>query len=496
MLALTPPVLEVLRVLQQWLAQRGAQGFLTGGAVRDALLGRPLSDLDVAVTAPPRAVAESIAQRFAAPCFALDAERGVYRVTLQEQGLTLDLTPLHGDAEQDARRRDFTIDALALPLDALSPGAISVSDVLDATGGLADLQRRSVRAIGGHVFPDDPARLLRGPRIATELGFAIEPATAERIRQEGALLAQVAGERVRDELCRILALPDAAAGLRLLDALALLTRVFPELEASRGCAQPKEHHWDVLQHSIEAVGQAAEALRQAPATLPGIEETPWDDDLQRHFREGIGGGHDRALLLKLAALLHDVAKPATKTIEADGRIRFLGHPKLGAQMSEVILSRLRFSIRETRLIVCMVEEHLRPGLLCRDGEPSRRALYRYFRDAGEAAIATLFLSLADYRAARGPLLEPGDWGQYAAGIRGMLYAWRRQADAAIPEKLVDGHDLMRELGLRPGPQVGALLETVREAQAAGEIASRAEALALAARLLREGLPKPPAPMPE
>jgi poly(A) polymerase len=474
--------------VQRTLAARGARGYLAGGAVRDALLGRPIADLDVAVAAPPESVAGELAAAFAAPSFPLDAERGIYRLALDGGRLVLDLTPLAGEIAQDARRRDFTIDALALPLESLAEAVPAASAILDAVGGLADLERRTVRAIADDVFREDAARLLRAVRLAAELSFTIEPATGGLIRRDAALLATVAGERVRDELFRTLAVPGAAGSLRLLDDLGLLTRIFPELEAARGAGQPKEHYWDVLQHSIEAVAEAERVVREVSDQAPGIEQVPWDDELSRRFAEEVSGGRSRRVLLKLAALLHDVAKPATKTIEADGRIRFLGHPRLGARMTETALSRLRLSARETRAVVAMVEEHLRPGLITRDDGPSGRALYRYFRDAGEVAIDTLFLSLADSRAARGPLLELEDWRLYAGKIRGMLDAWRGRTAAVQPPRLVDGHDLMRELGLRPGPRIGELLETVREAQAAGEIATRSEAIALAARLERQGPP--------
>jgi poly(A) polymerase len=182
------------------------------------------------------------------------------------------------------------------------------------------------------------------------------------------------------------------------------------------------------------------------------------------------------LLLKLAALLHDVAKPQTKAIGEDSRMHFLGHGKLGAALAVDILERLRFSSKEVKLVEVMVREHLRPGQMSQGGLPSHRAIYRYFRDAEEAGIDILFLSLADHLATRGPQLNLAGWQEHAQIVEYVLTQHFEQEKLVIPPKLVDGHDLINIFGLHPGPKIGKLLEAVREAQASGEIATREEAL--------------------
>ena len=478
----------MLATVQRHLAQQNAQGYLVGGAVRDALLDRPIEDLDVAVAVDPKALADALRSPLAASVVALDERRRTFRLVLGRGRGVLDLTPLAGGPGDDAQRRDFTIDALAVALGELAaePGA---ARVIDTVGGLSDLRDGVVRAVGDGVFRDDGARLLRAVRLAAELDFTLDDETCSLIRRDAHLLESVAAERVRDEFCRILAHPGAAVWLRLLDRLGLLTRILPELEASREVTQPKEHHWDVLQHSIETVAAAERVLRHVSDDEQRFP-TPWDDEIADYFAQEAGGGRDRGFFVKLAGLLHDVAKPATKTIEADGRIRFLGHPKLGARMTQEAMERLRFGNRETGAVVTMVREHLRPGLISRDGGPSRRAVYRFFRDAGDVAVDTLYLSLADHLAARGPLLEADEWRRNVEQIHGMLDNWRHQAPEAHPPKLIDGHDLMRELGLEPGPQVGDLLEVVKEALAAGEVSTAKDALALARRLLKRGRSHP------
>ncbi len=188
------------------------------------------------------------------------------------------------------------------------------------------------------------------------------------------------------------------------------------------------------------------------------------------------------MLLKLAGLLHDIAKPQTKSIEENGRMRFLGHAKEGACVVEGIMERLRFSARETDMVSKMVEHHLRPGQM--GGEvPSRRAIYRYFRDIGDVGIDTIFLNLADHLAARGPKLELDNWREHTHSLAFVLEErYREESVVALP-KLISGHDLIDIYGMAPGPQIGELLEVVREAQADGDVSTREGALSFVQKRL-------------
>ncbi|MEE8353838.1 MAG: HD domain-containing protein, partial [Dehalococcoidales bacterium] len=214
---------------------------------------------------------------------------------------------------------------------------------------------------------------------------------------------------------------------------------------------------------------------------------PWSPRLAEHFQRKISGaspgGSPASALLRLAAVLHDIAKPETRTVDADGRTRFLGHPSAGAAMAVAIVERLRFSVRETKLVETMVREHLRPTQLAQSGPPSRRAIYRYLRDTGDAAVETLFLSLADHLATGGQALNLDGWREHAADVELVLAGYFEETSQPRPVKLVDGHDLMRVFEIAPGPRLGEMLEAVREAQAAGEVTTPAEALDLVRRNL-------------
>jgi poly(A) polymerase len=488
---------ELRRVLAT-LATAAPAAWLVGGAVRDLLTNRQPVDLDVVTPDDAHAAAERLGRAFSGSMFALDEERGHYRVTLPPTGPVreIDISSA-GDIVADLKRRDFTVDAMAAPLQ--SDGGLA--DLIDPTNGTRDLAAGTLRMVSEAALREDPLRLLRAARLAHELDLEIEPETALAVRENAYLVNQPAPERRRDELVRMLATPNAARAIRLLDSLTLLQELLPEITAARGVGQPSEHHyWDVFDHSVEALAALDEMLSRDP---------PPDRWLARTFRDvlsGFGldgylaesvGGTDRFVLLKLAALLHDIAKPETKTEDPDGRVRFLGHPERGAETAARICRRLRFGTRETQFVALLVEEHLRPTQLSQGDLPSKRALYRYFRDLGDAAPACLFLSLADAAAARGPRLQPDRWAGHVAYVAWILEQGAHTEDTvAKQQRLIDGSTLMAELDLDPGPVIGRLLDAIDEARALDEVQTPVEALDLARRLIASppaaASPSPPA----
>jgi putative nucleotidyltransferase with HDIG domain len=481
----------LIRTLAAFFAARGVDAWATGGFLRDAILGRASHDIDIAVAGDPLALGPELAAELGGHFFPLREERGQARILLPEQHLQVDLMPLRApDLDGDLRLRDYTIDAIAASLSDLATGRATP---IDPTGGLDDLRSRVVRMTGERAFIDDPLRLLRGPRIATELSFAIETETAEATRRAASTITAAAEERQRDEIVRICSTEKAGAGLRLLDELGLFAYVFPEMEITRGVEQPKEHYYDVLGHSFAAV-DALDALMldERPVTSPWDElwtelwsHLEWCGGLREHFREEVVQGTTRLALLKLCGLLHDIAKPETKSFEANGRMRFFGHSEKGAEMATGLMRRLRFSARETQMVAAMIDAHLRPVQLGQQGAPTRRAVYRYFRDTGDAGIETLFLSLGDHLGSVGPNINWEGFRRHVALTSYILHVRFEEEQIVSPPRLIDGDGLMAGLGLEPGPLVGDLLEAVREAQAAGEIETAEQALAFARSKLAE-----------
>ena len=289
------------------------------------------------------------------------------------------------------------------------------------SAGRADprFRRNSVRASVG--VQRGPGQAVTSARLAAQLQMEIVEETVSQIQRDAHLVTTIAGERVRDEFLKLLAEHVQRTPCAGWTTLVFCVGSYPNWRG-RNVIQPREHHWDVFNHLIETVGQVERLLQ--PDHWPDAfvsESHPGFDSIHRHFAEEISDGHTRSTLLKLAGLLHDIAKPATKTVEDTGRIRFLGHHAEGAVMSARILSRLRLSGRGVELVRLMVHHHLRPSQMAHMDElPTRKAIYRYYRDVGDAAIDTLFLNMADYLAARGPQLGSDEWSAHRRVIQSIM----------------------------------------------------------------------------
>ncbi len=474
---------SLLATVNNLLAGQGIKSYLVGGFIRDTLLKRETADIDIALAGDALEIAPGIADALGGKFIRLDEANKMGRVVVAEKKAPsggrwqLDFAAFEGSIEQDLGRRDFTIDAMAVDLGELTRDDIHL---IDPFNGRADLKDKIIRAVSGTVFSSDAARLLRAVRLAAELDFTLDSQTEALVKRHALLIAGVAGERVREELLRLLAVPDSGRLLPYLDELGLLTALFPEMAAAKGVEQPREHFWDVFEHSLKVVAAVDFILHRGSWEYYArqvLTAVPWSEVLARHFARPVSGGSTRRSLLKLAALLHDVAKPQTKTLTEDGRTRFLGHGKEGAAVAADILERLRFSGKEVKLVEVMVKHHLRPGQMSQEGLPTRRAIYRYFRDCGEAGIDILFLSLADHLATRGPNLNLTGWQEHARLVEYVLTQHAEQEKLVAPARLVSGHDLINVFNMKPGPRMGQLLEAVREAQASGEVSTREEALA-------------------
>jgi poly(A) polymerase len=480
-------VLSIIKEADIFLDRRRIEAWAVGGLIRDFCMGRSTADIDIAAAVSAENaidIAREMADEMGGRFVLLDAVHGIARVVLAEKSgnsardrWCIDISALDGDIAQDLARRDFSIDAMAVNLKRLTENPLSI-EILDPFGGQEDLNRKVIKALPGNVFEADPARIMRAVRLAAEMDFEIHPETRLQIHESYSLVTRVAGERIREELLRILAVPQSGRFIRLLDELRILTALIPELEPSRGVVQPVEHHWNVLDHSLETVRSVEFLLRQGQweyTTAGVLQEIPWSEELEQHFAEEVSSGSRRSSLLKLAALLHDISKPETKIFTGE-KMRFFGHPEQGADIAADILERLRFSNKEISLVEMMVRYHMRPTQMSQAGLPTKRAIYRFFRDSGTTGLDILYLSLADHLAARGPDLDPEQWSWHAGQVKSILEGYYQQPVVVAPVKLLDGHDLISLYGLKPGPEIRDILESVREAQAAGEIFSREEAL--------------------
>jgi len=494
----------------------GAQGrpaWLVGGYVRDRLLDRPTHDLDVIVPHGGVRLARAIANAFGGAYFVLDDERDVGRAILHDQAdatLEVDVARLRlPELLDDLSMRDFTINAMAQEI--TRNGA--APDVVDPFGGRSDLDRGLIRAVTESALRDDPLRSLRAVRQSVELGFRIEDATYNLIRRDAALLAGVAGERVRDELMRIVAAPGAWQHVRLLAGLDLLPPILPEAAAQIGVTQTSPHYQDVFDHTrsvmahLEGVfallwpGQwAIPAAISGDATIiAGPDQwadlatllAPYGDDLRAHLARPLAAGRLCRDWLLWAALVHDWGKPAMRSLDAEGNTHFYEHDHWGAMLVQHRGEALKLASDEIAYLARLAHEHMRPTLLAHDlsERPSRRAVYRYYLALGEAGPDCALLSLADSMAGglnrRAARPDAEIWRRRLSATGQLLSAFFRARVAQVePPPLMNGRQIMAEFGLASGPQIGQLLDGLREAQAVGEVTTLEAARAWLAERLR------------
>ncbi|MFH2102028.1 MAG: HD domain-containing protein [Chloroflexota bacterium] len=483
------PMLDSVRsVLPEGLAV-----YLVGGAVRDAVQGRSTHDLDFAVKDNAIQVARGVADALEGDFYTLDPERDTGRVIISTgsgERMVMDFASFRGpDLETDLQGRDFTLNALAVD--------VHTRSLFDPLNGIADLKAGELRYCSPSAFQDDPLRVLRGVRLAAEFGFHIQPETRRAMKAAVGGLEVISAERLRDEIFRILEGPRPATCLRALDILGALALVLPELAAQKGVQQPPPHLLDVWNHTLAVLDYLDSILAAlSPSYDPEsaadffygllvLKIGRYRQQLGEHFTQGINLNRSLRSLVFFAALYHDIAKPECLRADDEGQPRFWGHDQAGAAVAAKRARRLALSNDEVERIESIVANHMRilfhaDRLLRENKEPSRRAIYRFFRDTDTAGVELCLLALADLRATYGSALAHETWTACLEIVRLFLENWyEKRPESILPPSLINGEDLMRALDLPPGPRVGELLEAVREAQAMGQVATKEEALVFA-----------------
>ncbi len=424
---------KTAREVAQRLRAAGQIAYFAGGCVRDMVRGLAAQDFDVATDATP-----DVVQKTFAHTYAVGAHFGV--VVVVENGFNFEVATFRSDGayldhrhpvdvrfsspEEDAKRRDFTINGMFFDPEK--------NEVIDFVGGRADLKAKMIRAIGepGERFGEDRLRMLRAVRFATVLDYKIDNRTWDALVANAASINEISAERIREELVRIFLSANRVRGWDLLDESGLLRTILPELEAMKGCLQPEQFHpeGDVFQHT-----------RLMLELLPENVSVP----------------------LVFAVLLHDVAKPVTATVDETGRIRFNGHDRIGAAMTESIMERLRFSRAEIDATVEMVRQHM------------------VFKDVPKMRVAKLKRFMARPTFEEELELHRVDCASSHQMMDNYEFLLRKREEFAnepiIPPPLVRGDDLIA-LGMKPGPKFGEILEAVETRQLEGALKDREEAL--------------------
>ena len=453
---------------------------VVGGAVRDLLIGRPVKDLDIATSTPDTArnLASAFAGKTNRRLVEYTHEQAIYRVVGQDCPQVDFTDPVGGTREKDLQRRDFTINAMAIGLFGEDKGKI-----FDPANGLADIGKKIIRTTSPEIFDEDPLRLLRAFRFAAQLGFEIDPGTLKEINHRSLKLRHVAGERIQLELLQALDPDGADKIILLMDSNGVLRTLFPELILQKGVTQNDYHHLDVWEHTIESIRQLEKLL--------GVEDEVlklYEGRIREYIDLEYPSGHSRRSLLKLGMLLHDIAKPHCKEIKDDGRITFIGHERLGADIVREYLNYLKFPGYERDFMCALIEGHLRPGFLIPKNTERPRVAYRFFRDYDDAAVGIILVSLADRYSAQGEMVTDEVNERHCKAADYLLDSFYNRTEIVVrPPQLIDGGTIMHELKIPPGPMIGHLLRQVAEAQVMGEVETEEAALELCKRLAKNGL---------
>ncbi len=474
-----PAVLEGLARIHH---RRQSSLYLTGGSVRDLLLQRTAVDLDLTVGRDAAAWAADLQQEAGGTLVPLGRDEDAAR--LVHRGLDIDFSSFREGArtiEQELKKRDITINSMALCLDNLFGTGEEDLPLIDPVGGAADLADGLIRMTSRHAFRSDPLRMVRVYRFAACFSWTVEEKTAAMVSSRADLLARSAPERISHELDLIMRSQRAHAAFAAMAGTGLLWSIIPELRAGVGMAQPASHHLDVFAHSLAALDNM-ERIIAGPESYFGEHGKligTWLEKGRRRVR------------LKWAALLHDLGKPVTYGINEDkgNRITFYNHDREGARLFEEIARRLKMSGDDRRAVAALIAHHMWPFHLNnvrRQGKLSLKARIKIARTIGDELPGLFLLSMADALAGLGEARPEAVEEEIVSLFREVEEVRASHVEPALQAPpLVSGRDLIDIFGLTPGPHFRRLLQSVEEARLEKKITTRQQALHLLEKLLKQ-----------
>ncbi|HEX7555179.1 MAG TPA: HDIG domain-containing protein, partial [Leptolinea sp.] len=438
----------------QTVIEPGTEALLVGGVVRDQLSGIPCHDIDIILRADAKQIARKAADLLGGKFFPLDETRGMYRILLtgnDGQMDVVDIGKFQADTlEEDLKLRDFTINAMAVRLH-------DPVKLIDPLNGKKDLQDHILRTCAAHSLKNDPVRVIRAARLALAFDLRLAPELLATIRSASLLLPETSAERRRDEFYKILDGVHPASAVRLLDSFGVLPSLLPELLDLKGVAQSAPHSMDVWEHTLASMDQLNRLLDLflSPVSiladggnltlgLAAGKLGKYRVAIQEHYQHALNLFRTRKSLNLMGALLHDIGKPQTKTMDSDGKIHFYRHENLGADLAYKRAQEMAHSEIESVALSKMVAFHMRPRLFSKQERlPSRRSVYRFFLQAKEFGVDICFLSLADYLAKTAYPPDQEAWGLELDRIAVYMEGWFNQKEKWVePFRLLNGEEIM------------------------------------------------------
>ena len=446
--------------------------WLVGGFLRDVYLkkNKDLIDFDFCVGKNTFSVAKAFSKKVSSKVIVLDKAQGSFRVVLKKNNkfYTYDFTRMRGkDLHEDLSLRDFSINTLALNLREKKP------KVIDYFKAREDLKKKVIRVTQDVVIPQDPLRILRGLAFRANYDFRIEPKTFKLMVKHKKLLKRTSRERVAEELFKILNSFESYKTIEEMDKARIIDEVILYVDQARGVDQGGYHHLGVWEHSLEALRQFELFYKRKLIK---------DKLVADYLHEELAAGRSRLQVIKLACLLHDIGKPLAKK-KIKKRTMFHTHERIGRDLAEKIANRLRISVREKEVLKRLIFWHLRPGYLADQITPSKKAIYHFFRDTQEDGAGVILVSLSDWRATRGPLVDQSKRSRHEKIMVNLMDTYFEEKQKKPLPKIIDGYDIMRKFKLASGALVGEILDKVKEGQALGKISTKAQAYEVAKKII-------------
>ncbi len=434
--------------------------WLVGGAVRDILLDKEITDRDLIVTdCDAKKISMKIAKFFDEKFIPLDEGNKIYRVVLNDKKNYLDITnPIENSLEKDIYRRDLSVNAIAIN--------IKNGEIFDPTNGLKDFENKILNEIREENFTDDPLRLLRIFRFHSTLGFKISQDLMKIAKKHATLLSKPAKERVEYELMKLFDGEYADGALLKMDECGILELIFPFVDELKQVPPNAHHHLDLFHHSIETVKQIQILYENST------------DIVKEHLHKVDFGGFSRLAHLKLAAFMHDIGKFSTWFIEGNtGRHRFYKHDDVGSKMAPEILRHLAFSNKQIKYIQKMIKNHMYATMVVCSPELSDKIMMRYVRKMEDDSIDAIIIGKADRLSALGPEITQQMIEENLTMLDKLLKFYIDSLETIKPlPKLLDGNDIMELLNIKPSPQLGKILNELHEAQLNGDITNKPQAV--------------------
>ena len=434
------------------------EGYLVGGSIRDLFTKKcEFCDRDISIRGAEN-FARKIANKWDGTFIELDSENKIYRVVLPDKINFLDISELQGNSiEEDLKRRDFTINAIAYDL--------AKNEFVDVTGGLKDLKNKVLRHIDDKNFEDDPLRILRAFRFYAVTGFKMTIELENALKKYLPLALNPAKERINYEIMKLFGGDFASSALLKMDEFGLLEKIFPCVTEMKKVPPNTHHHLDLFHHVVETVRQIEILYNK----ISGFEK--------EHLDAIDFGGFPRINHLKLAGFLHDIGKFSTWTIEEGGRHRFIKHDDVGSKMVVPLLRDLKFSKKQIEYISCMIKNHIYPSNVIVAPSLNDKVIMRYVRKMGDNVVDNIILAKADRLSARGVDITEEIVNANISGLDKLLDFYLSKKDTLAPlPKLIDGREIMEFLNIKPSPKLGEIINAVNEAQLNGDILTHEDAV--------------------